>query len=1427
MSSDKQNQIGDYLLNDEIGSGGFAKVVLGTHIPTGEKVAIKIMDKEQILSDELNKERVLSEISILKIVRHNNIIKLYEVMETPQKIYLVMEYCDGGELFDYIVSKQHLSEKQACVFFQEIIDALTYLHSQNIVHRDVKPENILLESFGKSMTCKLIDFGISRTYTLDKLINTPCGTASYAPPEMHKGEEYYGLLSDVWSAGVLLYAMVFGYLPFCEEDEDTNIENIIKGNYEIPEEASPPLRDFLSHILDIDPLTRYDLDQIKKHPWYNIVTPQKALPGLIIGYHKIPLDDRILNVCEAYGFDKNAVKQSVLENKYDNKSAIYYIILNKMKKEGYDSIADLFSNDYIEYVKNPNNLIKKEDKEDNKKEEKKEELPLLDDALKPKEENKKENVDKQLINPDLHQIFIDNKLKPNKSEAELSVASESSNKEKKDKKVESFNSSPKRSNRNESYNSSPKRNNNNESNASTPKRNNNSYSSTPKRNNNNNSYSTTPKRNNNDNSYSSTPKRNNNDNSYTSTPKRKNTESSKSNEKSPEDKKNENNSNSSSPKKNEEIKKRDSIDSLKEVNNKDNENEITVEINPSNPLVTIEKKIIEEPNINVNTNKEEENGEKINDNITEKPIIEIKKEEIEIKQPEININVEPITIINKKEENKEISKEEQISNINPTLDEIIKENNNQDIQNEEPEKVAPIDVDIQTSNLKEENLPSIQIQDKNENEDNKDNKKLITLKEKLNLENENIIEDRVDNKRDKENENEIKIEQISKTANKSQPDISISNRPKDPKLSYSLMPKHSFLINSNTKKMLSFNFESDDNNNKLNTSFTMKLTDSLKENVLKMKNPKMKNPNKEKEISKALHEIKHKIGASSNTKKQKGVIPKPKNKKNKKILNEPLFKDNKKKDHTIIRNRNASAASNVRRRNNNEEGQEKNRKKKDVSSSMVKIERKNINNHNNIDLKNNIKRIKKDGSKDKEKRIENNAKKRNINLLKKNSIDDKQKKSGLNLKKNIPKPFPSTLKKKDNTSSAYVLNTTSNTKPPNKSVSSQIKTELKTPNKNLDKTHFQSMYHKLDNTNTNVNRNENQNSKLNKTIQLSDAKNKRSKIPYNKNTNKNNKKKIRITYKNYEEEDNNKNDANKTSEINYKKKNQNKMNITFNSNSMINLNKENKDKNKDSHMIQKRIIYHNKSNSMRGNFNNERENIYTQKNDNIISHRNLNNYHRVIPKYKERNNNEKSSRYDSVIKTERNNEKTKKYMDLSAYEGTKTEISNGKNGNLKILNIKIGQKQKNSYYGPIDINNIVIGNSTNEINEKIINILHRNRVKCWKLNPWKFYCNKNGEIFTIEIFLLSNKISINDNKDDAKEGKDGENKEEENDVKEFDIHSKHETIDDNNINNKDNNKNKTKKLFYITVLSKDSSNKAHAKNINKIINKRFHEMKNK
>ena len=364
LNNEMEKQIGDYILQKEIGSGGFAKVFKGIHIPSGEKVAIKIMDKTQLMEDPLNFQRVENEISILKKVQHKNIIKLYELMESPQKIYLVMELCEGGELFDYIVNHKNLPEEQACRFFQEIINALEYLHSMNIVHRDVKPENLLLDISYKTHCLKLIDFGISTQYKPSKLLTTPCGTASYAPPEMHKGEEYYGLLSDIWSTGIVLYSMVFGFLPFSEEDEEENINKIIEGNYEIPENCcSDDFKDLIKHLLEVDPLERYDFEMIKKHKWYNLVSPPQNIPGLVVGKNKIPIDDRIINICGEYGYDKKKVLDSVKKNKYDRNSAIYYIVLKKLIKEGYTSVSDMYSEEYLEYMRDLKNLEKTNDEE--------------------------------------------------------------------------------------------------------------------------------------------------------------------------------------------------------------------------------------------------------------------------------------------------------------------------------------------------------------------------------------------------------------------------------------------------------------------------------------------------------------------------------------------------------------------------------------------------------------------------------------------------------------------------------------------------------------------------------------------------------------------------------------------------------------------------------------------------------------------------------------------------------------------------------------------------------------------------------------------------------------------------------------------------------------------------------------------------------
>ena len=361
-SSIKERQIGEYLIKDLIGAGGFAKVYRGIHIPTKETVAIKIIDKEEIFEDEINRKRLISEISLLKKVRHKNIIKLYEIMETPETIYLVMEYCNNGELFDYIVKKTNLDEKQACAFFQEIIDALSYLHSIKIVHRDIKPENILLNTVNKKINCKIIDFGISRTLENNgPMLATPCGTASYASPEIHRGEKYNGILSEIWSTGVLLYAMVCGYLPFSEEDEHTNTQNILNGCYELPEELSPELKDLLKHLLDVNINTRYTMEKIKNHPWFNLV-PNNSRPGVIIDYHRIPIDHRIIQRCESYGYNKDEVYDSIKNNKYDKNSSIYYIILKKFGEEEIESISDLYSNKYLEYINDPNNLLNEEEK---------------------------------------------------------------------------------------------------------------------------------------------------------------------------------------------------------------------------------------------------------------------------------------------------------------------------------------------------------------------------------------------------------------------------------------------------------------------------------------------------------------------------------------------------------------------------------------------------------------------------------------------------------------------------------------------------------------------------------------------------------------------------------------------------------------------------------------------------------------------------------------------------------------------------------------------------------------------------------------------------------------------------------------------------------------------------------------------------------
>lgn len=355
----KANKIGNYLIAETIGEGAFGKVKKATHILTGEKVAIKILNKHRMqqLSGDVNK--IQKEINILKKLRHKNLIQLYEIMESKTNLFLIMEYCPKGELFDYIVKRKKLTEYTACKFFQHLIDGVEYMHSIKIVHRDLKPENLLLDD---KTNLKISDFGLSTTY--HGKVSTPCGTPSYAPPEMLKGEIYNGEKSDVWSCGIILFAMLCGFLPFAESKEEIICEKIINHDYKVPDFLSPKAKDLLSKMMEVSPEKRINIKSIKEHSWFRITEPFLR-QGIFIGVHQIPVDEHILNKVYEFGLTnkyeklgtKEEIRKKIQENKFESSTACYYLILKKHITLGGTSVSDLQSPAYTSFISNPNNLV--------------------------------------------------------------------------------------------------------------------------------------------------------------------------------------------------------------------------------------------------------------------------------------------------------------------------------------------------------------------------------------------------------------------------------------------------------------------------------------------------------------------------------------------------------------------------------------------------------------------------------------------------------------------------------------------------------------------------------------------------------------------------------------------------------------------------------------------------------------------------------------------------------------------------------------------------------------------------------------------------------------------------------------------------------------------------------------------------------------
>ncbi|XP_069385055.1 serine/threonine-protein kinase BRSK2 isoform X4 [Paralichthys olivaceus] len=317
-------------------------VKLGIHCVTCQKVAIKIVNREKLSESVLMK--VEREIAILKLIEHPHVLKLHDVYENKKYLYLVLEHVSGGELFDYLVKKGRLTPKEARKFFRQIMSALDFCHSHSICHRDLKPENLLLD---EKNNIRIADFGMASLQVGDSLLETSCGSPHYACPEVIRGEKYDGRKADVWSCGVILFALLVGALPFDDDNLRNLLEKVKLGVFHMPHFIPPDCQNLLRGMIEVDATKRLTLEQIQKHTWYiggkNEPEPEQPVPRKVT-IRSLPsaddIDPDVLDSMHSLGCfrDKNKLLKDLLSEDDNQEKMIYFLLLDR--KERYPSQED-------------------------------------------------------------------------------------------------------------------------------------------------------------------------------------------------------------------------------------------------------------------------------------------------------------------------------------------------------------------------------------------------------------------------------------------------------------------------------------------------------------------------------------------------------------------------------------------------------------------------------------------------------------------------------------------------------------------------------------------------------------------------------------------------------------------------------------------------------------------------------------------------------------------------------------------------------------------------------------------------------------------------------------------------------------------------------------------------------------------------------